>query len=150
MKTEDTRVPAPPASDGGLTIHNRLHPGHRCRAAVDEALRVSLRDLSGPWDVSVCPVDEDWVRIEVAAPDGASWSMSVPVPEGPRVEDLAGTVRAACLRHSRRRRGAAKRVAGAAEDAPARKRGDGGDKARGLRTGVASPSFPDAPGGTSK
>ena len=55
MKTEAPPVPAPPESDGGITIHNRLHPGHRYRAAMDEVFRVALRGLPGPWDVSVTP-----------------------------------------------------------------------------------------------
>jgi hypothetical protein len=37
-------------------------------------------------------------QIEVVAPDGASWSLAVPVNEGPQPQDLADTVRAAGVR----------------------------------------------------
>ena len=76
------RVPARPHPTQGITLHNRLHPGHRYQAAMDEVFRVALRDLPGPWDVSVHPVGRAWFRIDIIAPDGASWSMSVPVHEG--------------------------------------------------------------------
>jgi hypothetical protein len=119
MKTEDPAVPAPPQSDGGITLHNHLHPGHLYRAAMDEVFRIALRGLPGPWDVSVSPVGRTWFRIDVVAPDGASWAMSVPVHVGPRAEDLAETVRVACSRHSRLRPAAAKpKVAGDAADGP--------------------------------
>ena len=101
MKTEDPPVPAPRESDGRITIHNRLHPGHRYQSAVDEVFRIALRGLPGQWDVSVYPVGRAWFRIDVVAPQGASWSMSVPVHQGPRAEDLAGMVRAACVLPSR-------------------------------------------------
>jgi len=101
MKMEGPPVSVPPESDGGITIHNRLHLGHRYQAVMDEVLRVALRGLSGTWEISVYAVGRAWFRIDVVAPDGASWFISVPVHEGPRAEDLAGMARAACVRHSR-------------------------------------------------
>jgi hypothetical protein len=76
---------------------------------MDEVFRIALRDLPGPWDVSVTATGRAWFRIEITAPDGASWSMAVPVHVGPRAEDLADMVRVACIRHSRLRPAAAKR-----------------------------------------
>lgn len=123
MTKEGTAAPSPPQSDGGITLHNRLSPGHRYRAAMDEVFRVALRDLPGPWDVSVTANGRTWFRIDVVAPDGASWAMSVPVHVGPRPEDLAETVRVACSRQSRLRPVAAKPnvrgdAADGARDAP--------------------------------
>ena len=149
MKSEAPAVPAPPESDGGITVHNRLHPGHRYQAAIDEVFRVALRGLRGTWEVSVCPVGRAWFRIDVVAPDGASWSMSVPVQEGPRAEDLADTVRAAGVRHCRLRPEKGTRGAGKAGAAPAGGR-EGGPNAGSLRGGVASVPSPAAPEGTSK
>lgn len=126
--TEATFLPSSPASEGGITIHNRLHPGHRYQAGVEEVLRIALRDLPGPWDVSVYPVGRPWFRIDVVAPDGASWSAWVPVHEGPRVEELADTVRAACVRRGRLRPENGKRRAGNLADGSDKDR-DGGRKA---------------------
>jgi len=137
MKSEGPPAPAPPASDGGITVHNCLHPGHRYQAAVDGVCRVALRGLSGPWDVSVYPVGRAWFRIDIVAPDGASWSLSVPVHEGPRAEDLADTVRAACVRYCCLRPKSGKR------------RADGGPKAGSERGELASGPSP-APEGTPK
>lgn len=75
---------------------------------MEEVFRVALRGLPGPWDVSVTANGRTWFRIDVVAPNGASWAMSVPVHVGPRPEDLAETVRVACSRHSRLRPVAAK------------------------------------------
>jgi hypothetical protein len=104
--SRDTHPPASPAAEGEVTIQNRLPPGHRYRATVDEAVRAALSDVPGPWEVSAHSVGRAWFRVAIVAPDGASWSLSVPVHEGPRAEDLAATIRAACIRHSRRRAGA--------------------------------------------
>lgn len=122
LLNEDTKPPAtaPPAE--GVTIHNRLPIGHRYRVSLDEALRACLQGLTGSWDVTVYPVGRAWFHIQVVAPDGSSWSLAIPVQEGPRAEDLAETVRAACARQSRLR--------------PSR----GSDR----------PSSPAAPGGTHK
>ena len=90
-----------PESAAAITIHNRLHAGHRYRTAVEESFRSALDGLPGPWEVTVSPVGRAWFRVDVVAGDGATWSMSVPVHEGPRPEDLADVVRAACLRHRR-------------------------------------------------
>jgi hypothetical protein len=98
MKTEKTRLPASLPMDPGITIHNRLHRGHRYQAAVEDIVRVALRDTPGPWDVSVSPLGRAWFVIDVVAPDAASWSMQVPIHGGPQPEDLAETIRAACLR----------------------------------------------------
>lgn len=103
MKKQDRTAPPPLGSDGGITIDNRLDRGHRYQAAIDQLIRAALRGLPGQWEVSAYPVGRAWFRIDVVAPDGASWSLSVPVHEGPRPEDLADTIRAACLRHCRRR-----------------------------------------------
>lgn len=149
MKTEDPPAPARPASDGGITIHNRLPPGHRCQVAMDETFRVALRGLPGPWDVSVCPVGLAWFRIDVVAPDGASWSTWFPVHEGPRAEDLADTVRAACARHFRLEPTNGKRRAGKPADCSAGDR-DGGPKAGSQRGGVASVPSLAAPEGKPK
>ncbi len=149
MKTEDPPAPAPPASDGGIAIHNRLPSGHRYQAAVDGVFRVALRGLSGPWDVSVHPVGRAWFRIDVVAPDGASWSMSVPVHEGPRAEDLADTVRAACVRYCRRKPANRKRRAGKPAEGSAGDR-DSDPKVGSPRGGAAGVSSPAAPEGKPK
>ena len=149
MKRQDPPVPAPAEPDGAITIHNRLPRGHRYQAAVDEVFRVALRGLPGPWDVSVYPVGRDWYRIDVVAPDGASWSTSVPVHGGPQAEDLADTVRAAGVRHCRLRPAKRTRRAGKPADGPARDR-DGSPKAGSPQGGVASVPPPAAPGGTPK
>jgi len=149
MKAEASPVPAPPDSHGGITIHNRLHPGHRYRATIDEVFRIALCGLPGPWDVSVYPVGRDWFRIGVVAPDGASWSMSVPVQEGPGAEDLADTVRAACVRHGRRKPPNGKRRAGKPAHGSAGDR-DAGPKAGSPRDGAVSVPSPAAREGTPK
>jgi len=149
MKTEHPPVSATPESNGAITIHNRLSPGHRYHAAMDEVFRVALRGLPGPWDVSVYSVGRAWFRIAVVASDGASWSMSVPVHEGPLAVDLADTVRAACVRHCRLRPATAKRrPVKPAEGSP----GDrvGGTKAGSPRGGVACVPSPATPGGRPK
>ena len=147
MKTKDTAPPAPSTSDGGITLHNRLSPGHRYQAAIDEIFRVALRDLPGAWDVSVYSIGRAWFRIDVVAPDGASWCMSFPVHQGPRAEDLAETVRVACIRRSRLRPPAAK--PGKAGDAAD---GVGGarSKLRQPRAEAAHPTSHDAAKGTPK
>lgn len=99
MKTEAPPVPAAPVSDGEITLENRLPPGHRYRAVMDEVVRIALRGLPGSWDVSACSVGRTLFRTDVGSPGGASWSISVPVYEGPTAGDLAAAVRAACLRH---------------------------------------------------
>ena len=95
-----------------VTIHNRLPAGHRWQAAIDPVFRAALNGLPGPWDISVHPVDRFWFRIDVVAPDGASWSISASTQEGPRIEDLADTIRAACVRHGRVKPANAKRTRG--------------------------------------
>jgi CheY-like chemotaxis protein len=92
-----TSGPAPVLD--AIRIDNRLHAGHRYRTAVAESCRAALDGLPGPWEVTASPVGRAWFRIEVVARDGARWSMSVPVHHGPRTEELAEVVRAACLRH---------------------------------------------------
>jgi len=149
MKAKDTPAPVPSVSDGGITLHNRLYPGHRYQAAMEAVFRIALRGLPGPWDVSVYPVGRTWFRIDVVAPDGASWFISVPVHGGPRAEDLADTVRAACVRHCRLKPANGKRRAGKPADGSARDR-DGSPKAGSLRAAVASVSSPAAPEGTPK
>jgi hypothetical protein len=88
------------ATNTDITIHNRLPAGHGYQATIEEVLRVALRDLPGPWDASAYTVGRAWFRIDVIAPDGARWSGWVPVHEGPQAENLADTVRAACLRRT--------------------------------------------------
>lgn len=149
MKTEDAAVLAPPRSDGGLTIHNRLHPGHRYQAAMDAVFPAALRGLPGPWDVSVYSIDRDWFRIDLVAPDGASWSLSVLVHDGPRAEDLADTVRAACVRHCRLKPTNGKRRAGKPADGPAGDR-DGSPKPASPRRAVTRVPSPADPKGTPK
>ena len=63
-----------------------------------EALRTALRDLPGSWKVSIIPVGRRMYTVDVVAPDASRWSVAVPVPEGPRAEDVAEMVRAACAR----------------------------------------------------
>ena len=128
MKAKSPIATVAPESDAGITIHNRLHPGHHYQAAMDEVFRVALRGLPGPWDVSVHPAGRAWFRIDVVAPDGASWSTSVPVDEGPSPEDLEDTVRAACVRHCRLRPANGTRRAGKPPERPWATR-DGGPKA---------------------
>jgi hypothetical protein len=126
MKAKDPPVPPPPQSDGGITVHNRLHAGHRYQAVMDEVLRVALEGFAGPWDVSIHPVGRQWFRIDVVAPDGATWSLSVPVHEGPGADDLADTVRAACLRRRVKRAGGQRRAgkpAAGSDGDPATKEG---------------------------
>lgn len=148
MKNQSAPAPAPEPS-GGITLHNRLHSGHLYQTAIDEVFRTALRSLPGPWDVSAYPVGRAWFRMDVVAPDGASWSMSVPVHQGPRAEDLADTVRAACARHCRLHPENARRRAG--------RPGDGAagtsylaPNAGSPRDGVAVVPSPAAVGGTSK
>lgn len=145
------QVPPGPApeSDRGITIHNRLQPGHRCAAAMDEVFRIALRDLPGPWDVSVYSAGQAWFRIDVVAPDGASWSTSVPVHGGPRPEELADTVRTACLRHARRKSTNTKRRSGKPVDGSAGDRG-GGPKSSLSRGRVARSPSPAVPEGKPK
>lgn len=85
-------------SEPGLIVHDRLPEGHPYRSHLEEALRSALSDLRGSWEVSIIPVGRRFYNIEVVAPDGSRWSTAVPVPEGPRAEDLAERVRAACAR----------------------------------------------------
>jgi hypothetical protein len=119
MKARETGAKELLGSDTGITLHNHLSPGHRYRAVMDEVFRVALRGLPGPWEVSVTANGRAWFRIDVVAPDGASWSMTVPVNVGPRSEDLAETVRVARSRQSRLRPAASKtKVAGDAADCP--------------------------------
>lgn len=87
-----------PPSESGLILHNRLPEGHPYRLHLEEALRTALTDLPGSWDVSIIPVGRRQFNIEVVAPDTSRWSAAVPVPEGPRAEDVADMVRAACAR----------------------------------------------------
>jgi hypothetical protein len=102
MRTrEPSAAAARPATEGGISIHNRLPPGHRCQATVAEAVRVALRGLPGPWDVSIEPIDRVWFRVAVVAPNGATWSASIRADEDWSPADLADTVRAACVRHRR-------------------------------------------------
>lgn len=90
-----------PLSGERITLHNLLHRGHRYQAAMDAVFQRALGGLPGTWDVSAYPFGRAWFRIDVVAPDGAKWSLSVPVHEGPGPDELADTIRAACLRHSR-------------------------------------------------
>jgi hypothetical protein len=83
-------------SESGLILHNRLPQGHPYRPHLEEALRTALSDLPGSWEVSIIPVGRRQFHIEVVAPDASRWSAAVPVPEGPRAEDVADMVRAAC------------------------------------------------------
>jgi hypothetical protein len=85
-------------SEAGLILHNRLPEGHPYRLHLEQALRTALSDLPGSWDVSLIPVGRRQFNIEVVAPDASRWSAAVPVPEGPRAEDVAAMVRAACAR----------------------------------------------------
>ena len=118
--------PASPA-EATIGIDNRLPAGHRWRAVVDGVFRAALQDLPGPWNVSVLPVDGLWFRINVVAPDGASWSVSAVVEDGPRIEDLADTIRAACVRHCRVR----------PANAPRRRRAPGLAAAPAVRKGTS-------------
>jgi len=86
------------SSESGLVLHNRLPERHAYRPHLEEALRTALGDLPGSWDVSIIPVGRWLFTIEVVAPDASRWSAAVPVPEGPRAEDVAAMVRAACDR----------------------------------------------------
>jgi hypothetical protein len=100
MKNGGKRVPSS-ACEGSVTVNNRLYPGHRYRSAMDQVFERCLKDLSGHWDLSVYAMGGTWFRIDVVAPDGVRWSLSVPVHEGPRTEDLAQMIKAACIRHLR-------------------------------------------------
>jgi hypothetical protein len=148
MKTGAPPVPAPPESRGGITIHNRLRAGHRYRAAIDEFVRIALRGLPGPWDVSVDPVGQTWFRIDIVAPNAASWSMSVPVHEGPSAEDLADTVRAACVRRSVLRPENGKRAGKPADGSDGDRVGGRGSGSQ--RGGVTREPSPAGPEGTPK
>jgi hypothetical protein len=101
MKRQGPSTTAPPESNGGTTSNDHLHLGHPYQTVVDGIFRVALRGLPGPWDVRAQALGRAWFRIDVVAPDGARWFMSVPVFEGPCADDLADTVRAACSRHCR-------------------------------------------------
>ena len=119
MTRQGPSASAPTESGGGITFHNRLHPGHPYQTKMDDVLRVALRDLPGPWDVSAQALDRAWFRIDIVAPDRESWSLSVPVHEGPRLEDLADRVRAFCVRHCSLHPERAERPAGGPGDGPA-------------------------------
>lgn len=106
------KTAAEPGDAGRITIHNLLHPGHRYQAVIEQVFRRALGNLPGPWDVSAYPFGRAWFRIDVVAPDGAKWSLSVPAQEGPSPDDLTDTVRAACLRHGRLERGSGRRRGG--------------------------------------
>jgi hypothetical protein len=86
------------SSESGLVLHNRLPERHPYRPHLEEALRTALGDLPGSWDVSIIPLGRRLFTIEVVAPAASRWSAAVPVPEGPRAEDVADMVRAACAR----------------------------------------------------
>ena len=86
MKEMEKKVPP---AESGLALHDRLPHGHPYRPHLEEALRTALSDL---------PVGRRLFNIEVVAPDASRWSAAVPVPEGPRAEDVADMVRAACAR----------------------------------------------------
>src|SRR5207245_10873423 len=81
-----------------FAFHHRLPHAHPARPHLEEALRTALSELPGSWDVSIIPVGRRLFNIEVVAPDASRWSAAVPVPEGPRAEDVADMVRAACAR----------------------------------------------------
>jgi hypothetical protein len=97
-----------------VTIHNRLSAEHPWHGAADRVLRAALNGLPGSWEVSVLSIDRLWVRIDIVAPDGAMWSWSVSTHEGPRVEEMAETIRAACVRHCRVKAGGVRRRRGPA------------------------------------
>lgn len=86
-------------SESGLIVHNGLPDGPD-RLRIEEALRTALSDLPGSWKVSIGAVGRRLYTIEVAAPDASHWSVAIPIPEGPRPEDVADMVRAACARRS--------------------------------------------------
>jgi hypothetical protein len=95
MKDMEKRLPP---SESGLILHDRLPERHPYRPHLAGALRTALSDLAGSWEVSIIPVGRRLFTIEVVAPDASRWSTAVPVPEGPRAEDVADMVRAACAR----------------------------------------------------
>lgn len=97
-ESKDTPTAAPRALEPGVSVHDWLPVGHRHRLRLEKALRVSLRELSGRWDVSVHAVGRILLQVDVVAPDGSRWSLAVPVPQGPEAEDIAETVRAGCAR----------------------------------------------------
>jgi hypothetical protein len=98
MNDMEKQLPPP---ESGLTLHNHLPERHPYRLHLEEALRTALSDLTGSWDVSIIPAGRRLFTIEVVAPDASRWSVAVPVPEGPRAEDVADMVRAACARRCR-------------------------------------------------
>jgi hypothetical protein len=112
-------VKAEGTSQATITIQNRLPAGHRWQAAIDPVFRDALKELPGAWDVSVHPIDRLWFQIVVVAPDGASWSTSTSTQEGLRIEDLAGTIRAACVRRCRMKPAWRRRGVGASVRPPA-------------------------------
>ena len=87
-----------PPSESRLILNDRLPERHPYRPHLAEALRTALGDLPGSWDVSIISLGRRLFTIEVVAPDASRWSAAVPVPEGPRAEDVAAMVRAACDR----------------------------------------------------
>jgi hypothetical protein len=87
-----------PPTESGLIFENRLPEGHALRPHLEDALRTALSDLPGPWRVSIIPFGRRVYNIEVVSADGSRWSAAVPVPEGPRPQDVADMVRAACAR----------------------------------------------------
>lgn len=96
--TKDAGAHATRAPDPGVTVHDRLPLGHRYRRALEQALRASLRELSGRWDVSLRAVGRILVQVDVAAPDGSRWSLAVPAHQGPEADAIAETVRTGCVR----------------------------------------------------
>jgi hypothetical protein len=99
VKTQNEPRLKPKPRIEGIVFHNALAPGHRYHATAEAALRVALVRLGGPWDVNLHPEGNAWFRVDIVAPDGTGWGLSVPTYQGPSPVELAEAIRAACARH---------------------------------------------------
>jgi hypothetical protein len=120
MKGRKTVRAGSAAPEGsGLTLWSHLPAGHPY-AALTVSVEAALHDLPGRWDVAISPVGSTWIRVDVIAPDGANWSLSVPIEGGPGPVELADAVRTACARRLLRPGGFSREAAaGSSSSGPA-------------------------------
>jgi len=97
--TEHLRTSEPAPLDPAVTVDDRLPQRHRYRQVLAEAIRSRLGDVSGTARVSLRALGRILVQVDVVAPDGARWSLAVPVHEGPEADDVAQIVSAGCALH---------------------------------------------------
>jgi hypothetical protein len=86
-------APAP-----NVTLDNRMPPKHPQRVALETAIRNTLAEFEGNWDVILEVPDGLSLAVSVVAPDGSAWTMSCCNPAHRDPDSVAETVRAACSR----------------------------------------------------